>query len=114
MSSVPENIQLSEDLSQQIPWSTECLTPPCTPQGVEGQQPQCRGQSPERQMAGALAQPVAVPLRCAMYLVAQWYLTLSDPMDYSSPGSSLHGLLQAGVLEWVAMPSPRGCSPSRD
>lgn len=30
--------------------------------GVEGQQPQCRGQSPERQMAGALAQPVAVLL----------------------------------------------------
>ena len=35
---VPKNIQLSEDLSHQIPWSTERLTPPWTPSGfVEGQ-----------------------------------------------------------------------------
>ena len=34
--SVPENIQLSKDLSHQIPWSTGCLTPPWTPsRGVE-------------------------------------------------------------------------------
>ena len=31
---IPENIQLSKDLSHQIPWSTECLTPPWTPQEV--------------------------------------------------------------------------------
>ena len=37
--SVPKNTQLSKDLSHQIPWSTECLTPPCTPSGIgEGQQ----------------------------------------------------------------------------
>ena len=36
--SVPKNIQLSRDLSQQIPWSTECLTPPWIPSGFfEGQ-----------------------------------------------------------------------------
>ena len=35
------------------------------------------------------------------------------PMDYSSPGSSVHGLLQARILEWVAMPSSRGSSWSR-
>ena len=35
--------------------------------------------------------------------VAQLYLTLSDPMDYSLPGSSTHGLFQARVLEWVAI-----------
>ena len=36
--SVPKNIQLSKDLSHQIPWSTECLTPPWTPSvGIEGQ-----------------------------------------------------------------------------
>ena len=29
-----------------------------------------------------------------------------DPIDCSLPGSSVHGLLQAGILEWVAMPSP--------
>ena len=34
--------------------------------------------------------------------VAQSYLTLSDPMDCSLPGSSVHGIFQARVLEWVA------------
>ena len=32
--------------------------------------------------------------------------TLSDPMDCSLPGSSVHGIFQAGVLEWGAPPSP--------
>ena len=32
--------------------------------------------------------------------VAQSCLTLSNPMDYSLPGSSVHGILQARVLEW--------------
>ena len=36
-------------------------------------------------------------------LVAQSCLTLSDPMDYSPPGSSIHGILQARVLEWGAI-----------
>ena len=40
--------------------------------------------------------------------------TLSDLMDYSLPGSSVHGILQAQILEWVAMPSSRGSSQSRD
>ena len=35
--------------------------------------------------------------------IAQSCLTLSDPMDYSLPGSSVHGILQARVLEWVAI-----------
>jgi len=35
--------------------------------------------------------------------VAQSYPTLSDPMDCSSPGSSVHGIFQAGVLEWGAI-----------
>ena len=35
--------------------------------------------------------------------VAQSCLTLSDPMDCSSPGSSVHGIFQARVLEWVAI-----------
>ena len=29
-----------------------------------------------------------------------------DPMDCSLPGSSVHGILQARILEWVVMPSP--------
>ena len=38
--------------------------------------------------------------------VAQWCSTLSDPMDCSLPGCSIHGNLQARVLEWVPLPSP--------
>jgi len=40
--------------------------------------------------------------------------TLCDPMDCSPSGSSVHGILQARILEWVAMPSSRGSSPCRD
>ena len=36
--------------------------------------------------------------------------TLWDPMDCSPPGSSVHGILQAGTLEWVAIPFSRGSS----
>ena len=36
-------------------------------------------------------------------LVVQSCLTLCDPMDCSPPGSSVHGILQARILEWVAM-----------
>ena len=46
--------------------------------------------------------------------VLQSCLTLWDLMDCSLPGSSVHGVLQARILEWVAMPSSRGSSPSRD
>ena len=35
-------------------------------------------------------------------------LILRDPTDYSPSGSSLHGILQARILEWVAMASSRG------
>ena len=35
--------------------------------------------------------------------VTQLYPTLSDPMDYSLPGSSIHGIFQARVLEWGAI-----------
>ena len=40
-------------------------------------------------------------------------LTLCDPMDCSPPGSSVHGILQARILEWIAMFSSRGSSQSR-
>ena len=38
-------------------------------------------------------------------LVTQSCLTLCDPMDCSPPGSSVHGILQARILEWVAISS---------
>ena len=39
-------------------------------------------------------------------LVAQSCLTLCDPMDYSLPGSFVHGILQSRILEWVVIPVP--------
>ena len=44
----------------------------------------------------------------------QLCLALCDPMDCSLPGSSIHRILQARTLEWVAMPSSRGSSLPRD
>ena len=41
-------------------------------------------------------------------------LTPCDPTDCSPPGSSVHGTLQARILEWVATPSSRGSSQPRD
>ena len=41
-------------------------------------------------------------------------LTLRDPMDCRPPGSYIHGILQARILEWVDMPSSRGSSQLRD
>ena len=38
--------------------------------------------------------------------------TVCDPMDYSPPGSSVHGISQARILEWVATSSSRGSSRS--
>ena len=43
-------------------------------------------------------------------LVTQSYLTLCEPMDCSPPGSSVHEILQARILEWVAIPFSRGYS----
>ena len=42
------------------------------------------------------------------------HIRLCDPMDHSPPGSSVHEILQASIVKWVAMPSSRGSSWSRD
>ena len=47
-------------------------------------------------------------------LVAQSCPTLCNPVDYSLPGSSVHGILQARILRWVAILFYRGSSRSRD
>ena len=46
--------------------------------------------------------------------VAQLCPALCNPMDRSLPGSSVHGILQARILEWVAIPFSEGSSRSRD
>ncbi|XP_061242320.1 zinc finger protein 677-like isoform X2 [Bos javanicus] len=47
-------------------------------------------------------------------LVAQSCLILCDPMDHSPPGSSVHGIFQARILEGVAIPFSRRSSQPRD
>ena len=46
--------------------------------------------------------------------VAQSCPILCDPVDCSLPGSSIHGILQARILEWVAISFSRGSSRPRD
>ena len=58
---------------------------------------------------------VAVCLRtCVHRKSLQSCSTLCDLMDCSPPGSSIRGIPQASVLEWVAMPSSRGSSRLRN
>ena len=47
--------------------------------------------------------PFPSPMHESESEVAQSCLTLSDPMDCSPPGSSIHGIFQARVLEWIAI-----------
>ena len=61
---------------------------------------------------------------CPLHPLVRWYVPacvlsrfscvwLCNPMDCSSPDSSVHGILQARILEWVAMPSSRGIFPTQ-
>ena len=43
-----------------------------------------------------------------------WDVQLCDTMDSSQPGYSVHGILQARTLEWVAIPFSRGSSQAKD
>ena len=47
-------------------------------------------------------------------LVAQSCPTLCGPMDCILPGSSVHGILQARILEWVTIPFSRGSSHTKN
>ena len=53
-------------------------------------------------------------VHCVLCLDTQSCPTLCNLMDCSPPGSSVHGILQARILEWVAMPSSRGYSQASD
>ena len=53
---------------------------------------------------------IGLNIDCVRVCVCYSCLTLCDPMDCSPPGSSFYGILQAWILEWVAMPFSRGSS----
>ena len=54
------------------------------------------------------------PATCVVVLVTQSWPTLCEPMNCSLPGSSVHGILQARTLEWVAIPFSRWSSQPKD
>ena len=54
---------------------------------------------------GVLVTSLVLNVLCS---VAQLCPTLCNPMDYSPPGSSVHGILQTRILVWVAIPFSRG------
>ena len=68
-----------------------------TPQTASHQAPMSLGFSGQEHWSGL---PLPSPMRESE--VAQACLTLSDPMDCSPPGSSIHGIFQARALEWGA------------
>ena len=53
-------------------------------------------------------------IECVHAKLFQSYPTLCNPMDCSLQGSCVHGILQARILEWIAMPCSRGSSQSKD
>ena len=55
----------------------------------------------------------SLPRKNVKVLVTQSCLTLYNPIDYSPPGSSVHGILQTRIVKWVAIPFSRGFSQSR-
>ena len=100
----------SSTLSWKIPWTEE-------PGGLQSIASQTQPNM-SRTLHFSYPQPlvtfVLVILLVSMNLLGASYkwnhtgfillcLTLSDPMDCDSPGSSVHGIFQAGVLEWVAI-----------
>ena len=58
----------------------------------------------------AVTSTVLTLAACVYPRSLQSCLTLCNSMDWSSSGSLVHGILQTRILEWVAMPSPRGSS----
>ena len=55
--------------------------------------------------------PLTVHENFVCVKVTQLCPTLCNPMDYSLPGSSVHGIFQERILEWVAIPFSKGYLP---
>ena len=56
-----------------------------------------------------------IPTIMSLPLILKWSRSvMSDPVDCSPPGSSIHGILQARILEWVAISFSRGSPGPRD
>ena len=78
--------------------------------GLFEQAAQCGPICPNVDMASSIIWEY--PDVCYAKLLQLWPTPCAS-RDWSSPGSSVHGILQATILEWIAMPSPRGSSPTQ-
>ena len=100
MQKTPIQFLGQEDLLDRLPtlvyWGFPC--------GSAGKEATCN--------AGDLGSIFIYDVLCMNLL--QLCLTLCNPLDCSPPGSSVHGILQARILEWVAIPFSRGSSWPRD
>ena len=85
-----------------------CVRPCVTPQTAAHQAPPSLGFSRQEHWNG-LPFPSPMHERKSASEVTQSCLTLSDPMDCSPPGSSIHGIFQARVLEWCAIAFSEHC-----
>ena len=77
------------------------------PQNSFGVERGPRAHCPDRGIASCHLRLLFISLKVK---VTQSCLTLCDPIDCSPPGSSVHGILQARILEWLAIPFSRGSS----
>ena len=114
---------LSMQFSRQEYWSAE---PSPSPGHLPN--PGIRPRSPTRQADSLLSESPGKPLLQPMHIylitqmkqtnslseIAQLCPTLCDPMDCRLSGSSIHGIFQARVLEWVAISFSRGSSQPRN
>ena len=106
-----ENISLSEGLLCQFSQSTEYLIPDFCPELLS-----VKGQWLQWVVTDSIL--VELNVQCNRHviyyvLVAQSWPTFYDPMDCSPPGCSVHGILQAGILEWIFIPFSSGSSLPR-
>ena len=93
-----------------MPWSREWQPTPVFLSGKFHGQRSLVGYSPESHKEFFTTEPPGKPnVLYSESEVAQSCPTLFDPVDCSPPGSSVHGILQARILEWVAISFSREC-----
>ena len=83
--------------------------------GLRTREPMALSSSARQENTNVPSQADEVPPHSCMSAQSlQSCLTLWNPMNCSPPGSSVHGILQARILEWAAIPSSKGSSQPRD
>ena len=111
---IPQTVACPAPVSMGFPrqeyWS-ESELPFCSPGGLPD--PGIKPTSPALAGDSFLLNHLESPF-CYCCSVAKLCPSLWDPVDWRTPGSSVHGILQARILEWVASPFSRGSSRPRD